>query len=113
LEKKDEDLANVSLINEQWKKVHNFKCLRANIRSNGTVDYEIATECHKMLSADHVHQETLSYPFEKHEKMLSDLYHLCCFQRDHPGHKHTTKSDPPRKLKPNIMSRSEVVHPVA
>jgi hypothetical protein len=59
---KDEDIANVSLINEQWKKVHNSKCLRSNIRSDGTVDYKIATECQKMLSADHVHQETLVLP---------------------------------------------------
>jgi hypothetical protein len=65
--------------------------------------YEIARGRHKMLSADHVHQETLVLPIEKHL--------LCCFQPDHPGHKHTIKSDQLRKLKPNIMSRSEIVHP--
>jgi hypothetical protein len=105
------DIANVSLINEKWKKVHNFKCLSSNIRSDGTVDYEIASECHKMISADRVHQDTLIIPIEKHARMLSDQYLLCCFQPDHPAHKHTTKFDRPRKLNPNIMSRCEVVHP--
>jgi hypothetical protein len=43
--------------------------------------------------------------------MLYEKYLLRCFQPDHPGHKHTTKPDPPRKLKPNILLRREVVHP--
>jgi hypothetical protein len=42
--------------------------------------------------------------------MLYEKYLLRCFHPDHPGHKHTTKPVLPRKLKPNIMLRREVVH---
>jgi hypothetical protein len=116
---KDEDIANVSLINEQ-KNVRRCTISNALDQIYVYVHYEIekaknealriATGFHKMLSADHVDQEKLVLPIEKHALMLSDQYLLCCFQPDHPGHKHTTKPDPPRKLKPNIMSRREEVH---
>jgi hypothetical protein len=63
--------------------------LSYNMRSDCTVDYEIekaekeahriATECHKMLSANHVHQETLVLPIEEHATMLSDIYFCAAF----------------------------------
>jgi hypothetical protein len=64
-----------------------------------------------MASADHIHQETLVLPIEKHTRMLFDILH--CFQPDHPGQwtHANNKTLCAKKLKPNIILRHEVVHP--
>lgn len=58
---------------------------------------KIATGCIKMTSSDHVHQEAKVLPLEVHGKMLSKQFLVQCFNPQHPGYKHVTKTLPRRR----------------
>jgi len=46
----------------------------------------VATGCHKMSHADHLHVETKLLPVKFHSELLAKQYWLSCYQSHHPCH---------------------------
>ena len=65
----------------------------------------IATGCHKMSDVDHLRQETKVLPLQEHAKMLSKQYLASCHQMGHPSNNIVAAPEPPRNMKPTLMSK--------
>ena len=57
-----------------------------------------ATRAHKMVSIDHLHQESLMLKFKDHSDMFSVQYLVNCLEEDHVCHVITTQKPRPRPM---------------
>ena len=73
----------------------------------------IATGCHEMSHADHLHMETKLLPVKFHSELLAKQYWLSCYQSHHPCHRLTSLPAPARNMKGTLMKFNNEVVPLS
>ena len=63
------------------------------------------TRAHKMVSIDHLHQESLTLRVKNHSDMLSAQYLVDCREEDHVSHSIIIQEPRPRPMKETLPSR--------
>ena len=76
-----------------------------NIQYTQNEALRIATGCHKMSSADHLHVEAKMLKVREHSELLSAQYVARCLEPGNVCHSITTMDTPKRRMKEKLFTR--------
>ena len=76
-----------------------------NIQYTQNEALRIATGCHKMSSADHLHVEAKMLKVREHSELLSTQYLARCLEPGNVCHSITTRETPKRRMKETLFTR--------